>query len=169
MLAPQIESPGVGEIIYYRFLWAKEAKEGYEPRYPRPCVVLDVKPLGDQRYEVLVLPVTSEPQHDSRHVKVPLALNEMAGLDPDKEHCVVNGEANVFMWPSWDVIAIRTRDYSGLIRGTFPEGFVRGLKAMWQATREKNQTVTVDREKLAREAIADYRRRRDQRAYDEER
>ena len=93
MLTPQIKFPAVGEIIRYRYMWVKEAKDGNDP-YPHWCVVLRATPIGDQRYEVLVLPITTTPQFDSRHVKVPMALNEMAGLDRDKEYAVVYGEAN---------------------------------------------------------------------------
>jgi hypothetical protein len=162
VLSAQIETPAAGEVIRYRFLWANEAKAGYDAKVPRPCLILKATKIGE-RYEVLVVPITNEPQHDSKWVKIPDALKEMAGLD-ERDGFLVYSEANVFMWPSWDVIPVKSRDLSTVIRGNVPQGFLVGVTRMFEAELASGNVVVVDREKIAQDVVADYRRRREERA-----
>lgn len=164
--ATVIDKPRAGDIIRYRYLWAKEAADGFDAKYARPCVIVHAKPV-DGRFEVLVVPLTHEPQHDSKFMKLPASVREASGLG-DKDSYLVYNEANVFLWPSWDVVPVKSRDLSQVVRGSLTHGFYTGVRAEFDKLRETNKVTIVDREQMAKEAVDDYRRRRNERA-DEER
>jgi hypothetical protein len=159
MTSAQIEKPVTGDIVRYRYIWAKEAKEGHESKGPHPCLILDARDLGAQKYEVLVVPLTHEPQHDSKFLKIADAWRQGAGLD-DYEQYLVYNEANVFVWPTFDVVAVRSRDFSQVIRGKLPHDIVSRVREEFRELREAGKAVVVDVEKLKRETINAYRRNR---------
>ena len=155
-------TPRPGDVIRYRYLWAKEAADGYEAKIARPCVVLQASPVGD-RVEVVVLPLTHEPQHDSKWMTVPAEIRRQAGLD-DYASYIVYSEANSFLWPSWDVIPVKERKSSALVRGRLAHGFYSGVRHVWDLQRSQGKAQIVDRAKLDEANVDQWRKRRLSRA-----
>lgn len=154
-MATKPEALRRGDVIRYRFLWRKEAAAGLEAVVARPCLVVDAKPAGD-RQEVLVVPFTHEPQHDSRWLTVPEAIRREAGLEAAASYVVVS-EANRFLYPSWDVMPVKDRAYDKVVRGRLAHGFAAGVKRGFDAAVAEKKLALVDRERLAREAVAQWR------------
>jgi hypothetical protein len=159
VLATEIETPRVGDIIRYKYLWAEEAAGGQDHvNRPNPCVIVQVTPVGD-RYDVVVVPITHEPQHTSKWMTVPDAVGRIAGLDRDANY-VIFSEVNAFSYPSWNVISVRDNDLGKVIRGRITDGFLTAIFRGMERERTEGRLVTVDREALDDENVAGWRKNR---------
>ena len=165
MLSAQLDTPMVGDIIRYRYLSAADAARGREAKSIRNCLVLHVAPVGD-RHEVLVVPLSHEKQADGIATTIPTSIREAMGVN---EHYVGHGEANVFTWPSPDVIPVLTREMESAGRRQLPEYFASAVKSEFQHARMEGKAGVVDRESLTQDRLADFRRKRLARARDMER
>jgi hypothetical protein len=141
---PLPRTPFPGLIVRYAFLWSDEVRQGRtEARKDRPCVVvLAVRPEGDQRIRVRVVPITHTPQHPDRAVAVPSKVKRHLGLDADASWIVLD-EVNEFVWPGVDLRPIsRARPgvwtYGVLPQELFKEMQLR-LRSMLDQRRVKRQ------------------------------
>lgn len=149
----------VGQIIRYRYLWAKEATSGHDVVHDRPCIVVNVVDKGDHT-DVAVVPLTHEPQHDSRFMAVPQALREQFGLDGLDQYVVVS-ELNTFSAPTLDIIPSKTRNVT--------PGFFAGVQNALDEMSRLEKLAVVSREHIKQRDIEDYRQRRSSRARERDR
>jgi hypothetical protein len=155
-----VEAPHVGDVIRYRYLWAEEAAQGLDPKVPhRPCIVVQAAPLPDKKWEVLVVPLTDNPQSGGKWMTVPENVRRNAGLLDKDASYVVFHEGNAFRWPSWDVIPIDARRPKKVVRGRITEGFMGAVRAGFASVRAEHKARVVDREKLDRENVRTWRAR----------
>lgn len=93
-----------GLVICYAYLWAKERDRGAEEGLKdRPCVIVAVRPLFEERTVATVVPVTHTPPTDPHGaVELPPALKRHLALDVLPSWVVVT-ETNDFLWPGPDV------------------------------------------------------------------
>ena len=149
----------VGQIIRYRYMWAKEAAAGRDAVRFRPCIVIQVQPRGDHA-DVTVVPVTHTPQHDSRFMLVPQALRGQLGLDGHDQYVVVS-ELNAFRAPTLDLAPEAAH--------TVTPGFMAGVRHAVEALTREGTVAVVAREAVMQQDLEAYRKRRVARARDQDR
>ena len=122
-------------------------------RSPRPCIIVQVAALPERKWEVLVVPLSDDPQTGGRWMALPDSVRRNAGLlDKDASYVVVH-EANAFQWPSWDVIPINAGRPDKVVCGRISEGFLAAVRAGFDSVRAENKARVVDREKMDRENV----------------
>lgn len=114
--------PGVGSVIRYSYLWAKEAERGQdEGLKDRPCAVVVSTVTDDGEAILLVLPIThSPPAARDLAVEIPAATKARLGLD-DARSWIVTTEYNRFVWPGPD---IRPNASGEAVIGLLPAGLI---------------------------------------------
>jgi hypothetical protein len=147
--------PVKGEVVRYRYLWKRDEDNAVRPQEVWPCLILQVAPVGD-RHEVLVLPITRDPTHDTRWFKLFPDLR-VAGY-------VVYSEANVDLWPSPHAIHEVSRGGRRLPRPRVSEQMLIAAERAYQSERLEGRALPIDRNVRLNQQLADYHRRRDERA-----
>ena len=99
-----MQTPGVGAVIRYAYLWAADAERGREEGVKdRPCAVVITATDEDGALQLYVLPIThSPPDAADLAVELPLATKQRLGLD-DQRSWIVTREYNRFIWPGPDI------------------------------------------------------------------
>lgn len=139
-------APRVGQIVEHSFLWFEEAAAGQtEGRKTRPCLIVAVEPRAPANPpRVTVLPITSRrPPATSTAVEVPGNLMGRMGLDPARDAWVVIDDANVFVWPGFDLVP---RTGGGFVRGSVARGFFERVRDEVVALRSRGRPRRVDRD-----------------------
>jgi mRNA-degrading endonuclease toxin of MazEF toxin-antitoxin module len=112
----------VGQIVDHYFLWVDEqAAEQVEGRKARPCLIIAVERRKETAPRVTVLPITSQPPRaGSNAVPIPDDIKGRIGLDRTRPAWVVIDDANMFVWPGFDLVPQRS---GGFVRGVVTRGF----------------------------------------------
>ncbi len=89
--------PKLGEVWRFPYLWQREAQRGEtEGRKNRPCVLALLTQTAEGLMEVILVPVTSQPQSNNPFaIEVPEIEKKRAGLDVDLRLWVVADEHNI--------------------------------------------------------------------------
>ena len=138
MALPRAPFPGL--VVRCAFLWSDEARQGRsEARKGRPCVVVvAVRPEGDARFRVRVLPTIHTAQHPERAVAPPPKVKRHLGLDADASWIVLD-EANEFVWPGVDLRPI-TRSKPGVWSyGALPQEIFAELRDRLRLIRDQRR------------------------------
>ncbi len=95
-MAEQRNQPKLGDVWRFPFLWKQEEQRGEtEGRKSRPCVLALLTRNIDGQMEVLLVPVTTQPQdHNPFAIEVPEIEKKRAGLDVGLRLWVVTDEHN---------------------------------------------------------------------------
>lgn len=122
------DAPKVGQVVEHYFLWQREHAEGLaEGRKSRPCLILIVEVRAGLSPRVTLVPITSQsPRGESAALAIPRALNARIGLDPGRDAWLVIDEANVFVWPGFDLVP---QSNGGFVRGTVTAGFFQQVRS----------------------------------------
>jgi hypothetical protein len=112
------QSPAVGQVIRYAYLWKSEADAGQEEGLKaRPSVVVIILRTQGRDARVLVAPIThAEPVDPDSAVEVPPKTRRRIGLD-DARQWIVLSELNDFLWPGPD---LRPAPATGTVIGELP-------------------------------------------------
>lgn len=136
----------VGQIVMHHFLWSHEHAAGrVEARKARPCLIIAVEPIPEAGgLRVTVLPITSQkPPETSIAVAIPDAVRRHIGLDRARTAWVVVDEANVFMWPGFDLVP---HGSGGFVRGVVTRGLFSQVRDAVSAIRARGGPRRVDRD-----------------------
>jgi hypothetical protein len=90
------EALRTGTVIYYSFLWKREAERGEtEGRKPRPVAVGVRIPEKDGNDLLILFPITSQPPETQRFAaEIPDIEKRRAGLESDKQLWIILDEFN---------------------------------------------------------------------------
>jgi hypothetical protein len=139
------DEPRVGQVVDHHFLWEDDRNAGLsEARKPRPCLIIAVERI--ERHErVTLLPFTSQPQRrDTNVLPVPNTVAKRIGLDPSRQSWLVLDEANVFIWPGYDLVPQHSGRFT---RGTVTAGFFQKVIDAVVAVRSRGRLREVDRKR----------------------
>lgn len=133
-------TPFPGLVVRYAFLRSEEARQGRtEARKDRPCVVVvAVRPEGDHRVRVRVVPIAHAPQHPDRAVALPPKVKRHLGLDADASWIVLD-EANEFVWPGVDLRPISRTRPGVWTYGVLPLELFEALKTRLRSVRDQRR------------------------------
>ena len=140
-----LPQPHPGLVIGYSYLWRAEHLRGEEGgRKDRPCAIIAVRQIVEDKVLVMVFPVThTAPKNGDDGVEIPLALKKHLGLD-DARSWVAVSEVNQFIWPGPDLRPVAGKtdrfDY-----GVVPPGFLRKLQEAFFARLQKRSLSVVQR------------------------
>ncbi len=100
--------PEAGLVISYSYLWRYEHDAGAEEgRKNRPCVIILAVEKKDGGILVTVAPIThSEPKGKNLGIEIPPRVKQHLGLDYETSWVIIS-EVNQFVWPGYDLRAIR--------------------------------------------------------------
>jgi hypothetical protein len=143
-MAPQA-APKIGQIVDHYFLWADEQAAGQiEGRKARPCIIIAVDEVDHTAVRVTLLPVTSQAPRSGRSaVAVPNNIKSRIGLDIARPAWVVVDEANVFVWPGFDLVP---QPDGGFVRGLVTIGFYERLRDAVLHVRSRGTLQALDRD-----------------------
>jgi hypothetical protein len=138
--------PLVGQVIRYSYLWRADALQGMdEGSKDRPCAVILVILEKGRRLLVRVLPITHSPPTDKDGaLEIPLETKKRLGLD-DERFWVILDEANDFRWPGPDLRPRINGDFSSVLYGRLPPGFMRVLVERLKVRMREKKARSVQR------------------------
>lgn len=138
--------PLVGQVVDHAFLWVEESRAGLEEgRKARPCLIIAVEPTVDRESpRVTLLPFTTRPPRDGGHaIAVPDRVKHLMGLDGDRAVWLVLDDANMFVWPGFDLVP---QADGGFIRGQVTSGFFQQVRSALLALRSRGRPRHVPRD-----------------------
>jgi hypothetical protein len=141
---PARVAPKVGQVVDHSFLWAAEQAAGrIEGRKVRPCLIIAVESV-DNSNRVTLLPITSQPPSPgSTVVAVPGNIKDRLGLDANRPAWVVVDDANVFVWPGFDLVP---QVDGGFVRGLVTAGFFQQVRDTVIQARSRGRPRRIDRD-----------------------
>ncbi len=91
------EFPKLGDVWRFPYLWKREEQRGEtEGRKNRPCVLALLTKSTEGQMEVILVPVTSQPQSKNPFaIEVPEIEKKRAGLDVNLRLWVIADEHNI--------------------------------------------------------------------------
>jgi hypothetical protein len=91
------DAPRPGDVLRYPYLWARQADHGEtEGRKTRPCAVILTLKSDNERTEIRLCAVTTQPPQFGVHaVEIPEIEKRRAGLDVSLQLWVIVDEHNV--------------------------------------------------------------------------
>lgn len=103
-----LPTPEPGLVISFSYLWRHEHEKGNEEgRKDRPCVIILSIEKDGEATKVVVSPIThSEPKPPRIGIEIPLKVKQYLGLDDERSWIIIS-EANQFVWPGYDIRAIK--------------------------------------------------------------
>jgi hypothetical protein len=121
--------PQPGLVIWYSYLWEKEARKGREEgTKDRPCAIVLAMLRQGKHPIVRVLPITHTPPADENEaIEIPTPTKKRLGLDTERSW-VVLAEANDFIWPGPDLRPPISGDPASVAIGFLPPKFMRVLQ-----------------------------------------
>jgi hypothetical protein len=94
-----LPQPHPGLVIGYSYLWRAEHLRGEEEgRKDRPCAIIAVRQIVEDKVLVMVFPVThTAPKNGDDSVEIPLALKKHLGLDDARSWVAVSGSESIHL------------------------------------------------------------------------
>jgi hypothetical protein len=135
------KTPFPGMVVRYAFLWSSEARAGKtEGRKDRPCVIVAaVRPVGDGRLRVRVLPMTHVPTEEARSIAIPAKIKRHLGLDADASWIILD-EANEFFWPGVDLKPVSRSKPGVWTFGVLPQDIFEEIQTKLRRILQQRQT-----------------------------
>jgi len=116
------DAPQVGQVIDHHCLWTQEQAAGLlRGSKPRPCLIIAVeRHQSGAPSRVTVLPITTQPTRSGATLAISDEIKARAKLDRMRPAGLVLEEANIFTWPSADLV---TQPDGGFVRGVVTRSF----------------------------------------------
>lgn len=140
-----LPAPHPGLVIRYAYLWKWEYEAGREEgSKDRPCAIMMAVTDDEGESQVLVLPITHSPPHDTADaVEIPLVTKQRLGLDGERSWIMIT-EVNEFVWPGPDLRPVPGGDGS-IAYGVLPPRLFEVVRNLFLARSERSKTARVPR------------------------
>lgn len=140
-----LPTPHPGLVIRYAYLWKREYEAGREEgSKDRPCAIVMAVTDDEGESQVLVLPITHTPPHDSADaVEIPLVTKRRLGLDGERSWVMIT-EVNEFIWPGPDLRPVPGGDGT-IAYGVLPPRLFDVVRDRFLACSKRRKAARVPR------------------------